>query len=61
MAGNKYAEYQNEYQKEFQRTIRLKINRKTESDLLDWLLGKDNMQGYIKHLIRKDMEEEGKK
>lgn len=53
---SKYADYQRKYEKQFQRSIRLKVNSKTESDLLEWLLRQKNMQGYIKKLIRKDME-----
>ena len=50
------AEYLAQYEKENLRQIRLKINRKTEPDLLAWIEKQDNIQGYIKELIRKDME-----
>ena len=49
-------EYLNQYEKENIRQIRLKINRKTEPELLEWVEKKENIQGYIKRLIRKDME-----
>ena len=49
-------EYMANYEKENLRQIRLKINRKTEPDLLAWIEKQDNIQGYIKELIRKDME-----
>lgn len=53
MANN---EYLNQYEKENIRQIRLKINRKTEPDLLEWIEKQPNIQGYIKCLIRFDME-----
>lgn len=53
MANN---EYLNQYEKENIRQIRLKINRKTEPDLLEWIEKQPNIQGYIKRLIRDDME-----
>ncbi len=33
----------------------LKLNKKTDADILDWISGK-NFQGYVKALIREDME-----
>ena len=49
-------EYLNQYEKENIRQIRLKINRKTEPQLLEWIEKQENIQGYIKNLIREDME-----
>ena len=49
-------EYLNRYEKENIRQIRFKINRKTEPELLEWIENKENIQGYIKQLIREDME-----
>lgn len=34
----------------------LKLNKKTDEDILCWLNNQSNKQGYIKELIRKDME-----
>lgn len=51
-------EYLNQYEKENLRQIRLKINRKTEPELLAWIEKQDNIQGYIKRLILEDMEKE---
>ena len=51
-------EYMKNYEKENLRQIRLKINRKTEQDLLAWIEKQRNIQGYIKQLIREDMEKE---
>ena len=49
-------EYLARYEKENIRQIRLKINRKTEPELLEWIEQQANIQGYIKRLIRDDME-----
>ena len=49
-------EYLAQYEKENLRQIRLKINRKTEPELLEWIEKQDNIQGYIKRLILEDME-----
>ena len=49
-------EYLNQYEKENIRQIRLKINRKTEPELLEWIEKQENIQGYIKSLIMADME-----
>jgi hypothetical protein len=54
-------EYLNQYEKENIRQIRLKINRKTEPELLEWIEKQGNIQGYIKQLIREDMEREKEK
>ena len=53
-------EYLNNYEKENLRQIRLKINRKTEPELLEWIEKQDNIQGYIKRLITEDMENQPK-
>ena len=34
----------------------MKVNRRTEPELLDWLQGKENVQGYVKQLIIQDMQ-----
>ena len=49
-------EYLAQYEKENLRQIRLKINRKTEPELLAWIEKQENIQGYIKRLILEDME-----
>ena len=48
-------EYMANYEKENLRQIRLKINRKTEPELLAWIEKQENIQGYIKQLIRREM------
>lgn len=47
--------YDAKYKKENQRQVLVKINRKTEPELLEWVEQHDNLQGYIKDLIRADM------
>ena len=54
-------EYLAQYEKENLRQIRLKINRKTEPELLEWIEKQENIQGYIKQLIREDMDREKEK
>ncbi|MBO7663896.1 MAG: hypothetical protein J6U01_11050 [Clostridia bacterium] len=49
-------EYLNKYEKDNLRQIRLKINRKTEPELLEWIEKQENIQGYIKRLILEDMD-----
>lgn len=36
--------------------IYLKLNKKTDADLIAWLNQQQNRQGYLKELIRADME-----
>ena len=36
----------------------MKLNYKTDADLIEKLLSVDSVQGYIKELIRKDIENE---
>lgn len=37
------------------KAVKLKLNTKTDADILQKLAETDNMQGYIKSLIRKDI------
>ena len=48
-------EYLAKYEKENLRQIRLKINRKTEPELLEGIEKQDNIQGYSKRLILEDL------
>ena len=48
--------YLNQYEKENIRQIRLKLNRNTEPELIEWVEKQENIQGYIKRLIREDMK-----
>lgn len=36
--------------------IYLKLNRESDADIIDKLDSEDNIQGYIKELIRKDIK-----
>lgn len=38
----------------------IKLNKKTDADILDHLSKTDNVQGYIKQLIRNDMAKGGR-
>lgn len=38
------------------KVMTLKLNRESDKDVIEKLASVDNMQGYIKDLIRKDME-----
>lgn len=51
----KYAP-QERYQKENIQRVVIKLNKKTDADILEHLETKENRQGYLKELIRKDME-----
>ena len=44
------------YDKNNTRLIQMKLNKKTDADILDFLDGLDNRQGFIKDLIRKHMK-----
>jgi hypothetical protein len=46
-----------DYQKDNVKQIVLKLNRNTDDDILSHLETKENKQGYIKELIRKDITE----
>lgn len=47
------------YIKEHIRVFRLKLNDRTDADMIEHLNNKENMTAYIKALIRKDMEQSG--
>lgn len=44
------------YAKKALRQLKIDINRNTEPDLLEWIESQENKAGYIKRLIREDME-----
>lgn len=44
------------YKNKMQRNITLSLNRKTDADMIVFLENKENMVGYIKSLVRKDMD-----
>lgn len=39
------------------RNVHIKLNCETDKDIIDKLESVDSMQGYIKSLIRKDLEQ----
>lgn len=55
----------NKYMKKYNRdnivSILLKFNKKTEADVLEQIEKQPNRQGYIKDLIRRDMERSSEK
>ena len=44
------------YNKENVKQLVLHLNTKTDKDIIDYISNKDNKTGYIKELIRADME-----
>ena len=46
---------QAKYDKDNTIQIKLKLNKKTDDDIIKRLAAADNMQGYIKELIRLDI------
>lgn len=44
------------YNKEHTKQVTLRLNRRTEADIIERLEAMENKQGYIKGLIRADME-----
>lgn len=43
------------YDRENTKQVVMKLNRKTDADILEKLTEEPNVQGYIKGLIRKDL------
>lgn len=43
------------YNKANVKQVKISLNRKTDADIIQLLESKDNIQGYIKDLIRKDI------
>ena len=48
--------YDQQYAKEMLQRINIALNKEHDADILEWLNKKPNKQGYIKELIRADME-----
>lgn len=46
------------YDKEHARNVAIKLYDTKDADLLEWLKNQPSMQGYIKRLIREDMEKQ---
>ena len=47
---------QEKYQKENIQRVVLKLNKKTDADIIEWLESLDNKQGTIKEILRKHIE-----
>ena len=47
------------YDKDHTYQINLKLNKKTDADIIDYLNSKDNKQGFIKIVIREFMRLDG--
>lgn len=47
------------YDRKNTKGLYLKLNLKTDSDIIDFMETKENKQGYIKKLIRADMQRKG--
>lgn len=45
------------YEKTMTRFVGLKLNKNTDAELISWLEQQPNMQGYLKDLLRRDMEQ----
>ena len=55
MTSKNKLDYINAYNKRTYRQIVLHINNKTEADMLEHILSQKSINGYIKDLIRSDM------
>ena len=44
------------YNKKMRRNLTLSLNRKTDADMIAFLENKENVGGYIKNLVRKEMD-----
>ena len=50
--------YLNEYEKEKLQVVKFKCNKEKDADILAWVDRQDNLQGTLKQLIRKQIENE---
>lgn len=46
----------NKYNKKMIRNLTVSLNRKTDDDIIVFLENKENIGGYIKSLVRKDID-----
>ena len=47
------------YQRENLIQVKFQLSKKSEADLIEWLNSHENKQGYLKQLMREDMERRG--
>jgi hypothetical protein len=52
--------YNIEYIRNYQRQFMLKVNRKTEPEMVEWLESQKSVQTYLKQLILEDMNRKKK-
>lgn len=52
---NRRSEWQNKYDKSHCKPVCLKLNLRTDADIIEKLASVPNKQGYIKQLIRRDL------
>ena len=56
-----YSQAKNKQQQESDKRncvqVKFKFTKSTDADILEWLSALDNKQGYIKRLIRRDLEQ----
>ena len=55
MTENRKSKASAKYDAENTKRIYLKLNTKTDADIIGWLSTKGNTQGYIKDIVRRDM------
>lgn len=55
VTSRKKIEYNTKYNADNVQQFKLNLNKKTDADIIDHLSTKKNKQGYVKELIRKDM------
>ena len=49
-----------DYDRKNTKLIGMKLNKNTDADILEYLSTQENIQGYLKRLIREDMKREEK-
>lgn len=49
-----------DYDRKNTKLVGMKLNRNTDADILNFLEKQENIQGYLKRLIREDIEKTGK-
>jgi hypothetical protein len=54
---NRQSEWHNRYDKTHCKGVYLKLNLRTDADIIEKLASVPNKQGYIKQLIRRDLYE----
>ena len=53
---SKKSAYDQQYAKEKIQQVPFRLNRDLDADIIEWLNKQPNKQGYLKQLIRADME-----